>query len=110
MSEIVKDIVYLDNLDGQLSEGGVLSKFAGQARQALLSLYYGGLIPSPLRLSGNSAQIDAFMKTLNAEKGYMDSYMKHGLSDARTMSSRSDLMTSVKKFETETGLRWPFKN
>ena len=65
MSEIVKDIVYLNNLDDRLTEGGVLSKFAGQARQALLSLYYGGLISSPLRLSGNSAQINAFMKTLN---------------------------------------------
>jgi hypothetical protein len=109
MSEIVKDIVYLNNLDGQISER-VYSKFAGQVRQALLSLYYGGLLSTPLRLSGNSAQIDAFMKTLNSEKGYMDSYMKHGLNDSRTLSTRSDLMSAVKKFETETGLRWPFKN
>jgi hypothetical protein len=109
MSEIVKDIVYLNNLDGQLSER-VYSKFAGQVRMALLDLYYGGILSSPLRLSGNSAQLDAFMKTLNSEKGYMDSYIKHGLNDSRTLSSRTDLMRSVEKFEKETGLRWPFKN
>jgi hypothetical protein len=109
MGEIVKDVIYLNNRQGQLSER-VYSKFAGQVRLALLDLYFSGILNSPLRLSGNSAQIDAFMKTLNSEKGYMDSYIKHGLSDSRTLSSRSDLMKAVEKFEKETGLRWPFKN
>ena len=109
MSEIVKDIVYLNNLDGHLSER-VYSKFAGQVRMALLDLYYSGILSSPLRLSGNSAQIDSFMKTLNSEKGYMDSYIQHGLNDSRTSSSRTSLMGAVAKFEKETGLRWPFKN
>jgi len=109
MNEIVKDVIYLNNTKGQLSER-VYSKFAGQVRSALLDLYYGGILNSPIRLSGNSAQIDAFMKTLNAEKGYMDSYIKHGLNASGTLNSRTDLMHAVEKFEKETGLRWPFKN
>ena len=109
MSEIVKDVMYLNNLDGQLNER-VYSKFAGQVRMALLDLYFSGLLSSPLSLSGTSSQIDAFMKALQREKGDMDAYIKHGLNDSRTISSRSNLSAAVKKFENETGLRWPFKN
>ena len=109
MGEIVKNVIYLNNLKGQLSER-VYSKFSGQVRSALLDLYFAGILDSPISLSGNSAQIDAFMKTLNAEKGYMDSYIKHGLNASGTATSRSDLMHAVEKFEKETGLRWPFKN
>ena len=109
MGEIVKNVIYLNNLKGQLSER-VYSKFAGQVRGALLDLYFAGILDSPIRLSGNSAQIDSFMKTLNAEKGYMDSYIRNGLNDSSTLSSRTDLMRAIEKFEKDTGLRWPFKN
>lgn len=109
MSEIIKNVIYLNNLGGQLNER-VYSKFAGQVRMALLDLYFAGVLSSPLSLSGTPSQIDSFFKALQREKGYMDSYIKHGLNDSRTLSSRSDLSTAVKKFESETGLRWPFKN
>ena len=108
MGDLVKDIVNLNNLDGTVSER-VYSKFAGQVRNALLDLYAGGL-GNPLRLLGTSSQIDSFMKSLKREKSYMDSYIKYGLNDGRTLSSRHDLMRAVASFEKETGLRWPFAN
>jgi hypothetical protein len=40
----------------------------------------------------------------------MDSYVKYGLGDPRTLETKGNLMGSVKKFEGETGLVWPFKN
>ena len=40
----------------------------------------------------------------------MDSYIKHGLGDERTLSDRHRLMRAIENFERETGLRWPFKN
>tara|TARA_R100000008_G_scaffold22486_2_gene11941 strand:- start:4270 stop:4596 length:327 start_codon:yes stop_codon:yes gene_type:complete len=108
MGDIVKDTLYLNNLDGKLSER-VYTKFAGQVRNALLDLYIAGM-PVPLKLIGTSSQIDSFMKSLKREKKYMDAYIKYGLNDDRTLSSRHDLMRAVASFEKETGLRWPFTN
>ena len=47
---------------------------------------------------------------MQGEKRYMDSYLKHGLDGASTMTSKYDLDRAVLQFEGETGLRWPFKN
>ena len=109
MTDLVKEKVYLDNLDGQLSEILSYSKFAGQAKLMLMSLYNAGF-DIPLSMVGSRKQIDSFMTSLKKEKRYMDSYMKHGLSDPRTIRTQRKLNTSVGKFEKETGLRWPFKN
>ena len=108
MDNLVKDRVNLNNLDGQISER-VYSKFAGQVRKALLGLYYAGF-DVPLSLFGSQKQIDSFMKALSGEKRYMDSYIRHGLSDPRTLGTKHSLSAAVTKFERETGLRWPFKN
>jgi len=85
------------------------NKFAGQLEQLLLSLYQAGM-DVPINITGTSSQIDAFTRALAGEKRYLDSYLKHGLTDTRTLGSRHKLGGAVKKFETETGLRWPFKN
>ena len=108
MSDLVTDVINLDHVHTPVNER-IYSKFAGQVRNALLDLYYAG-IKTPLKLLGTSSQIAAFMKTLQGEKRYMDSYMANGLNDSRTLSSKHDLTRSVANFEKETGLRWPFKN
>jgi len=108
MSELVKNTIYLNNLDGQLSER-VYSKFAGMVRSALLDLYYAGM-NVPLKLVGNRSQIDAFMNSLQREKRYMDAFVKYGLNDSRTLGSKHDLTKAITVFEKETGLRWPFTN
>jgi len=110
MDELVKEIINLNQLNAPLEERvKIYSKFAAQVQRALLSLYYAGM-NVPYRLSGSDKQISSFMKALTGEKRYMDSYMKNGLNDHRTLSSRRNLGTSVTKFENETGLKWPFKN
>jgi hypothetical protein len=63
-----------------------------------------------LSIKGSPAQISAFFTALNREKRYMDSYIKNGLDDPSTMKSKYELDKSVRKFEYETGLKWPFKN
>tara|TARA_Y100000310_G_scaffold270527_1_gene284404 strand:+ start:264 stop:590 length:327 start_codon:yes stop_codon:yes gene_type:complete len=105
---LAKNIIYLNNRDSKLNEQA-RSKFAGKVQTAMLDLYYAG-IDVPLKLVGTQSQINSFMGALKREKRYMDSYMKHGLDDARTLGSRHDLMHAVRAFERETGLRWPFKN
>jgi len=110
MDELVKDVINLNQLNAPISERRrTYSKFAGQVRSALLSLYFAG-IEKPFSLLGSNSQIESFMKVLSGEKRYMDSYMKNGLNDQRTLNSRHKLSASVKRFEGETGLRWPFKN
>ena len=109
MDELTANIIYLDNRDGKLNERRMkaYSKFAGQVKLALLDLYASG-VGLPLKLMGTQSQINSFMKSLQGEKSYMDAYLKHGLNDHRTLSSRHSLMKSVRAFEGETGLRWPF--
>jgi|2_EtaG_2_1085320.scaffolds.fasta_scaffold35138_2 hypothetical protein len=110
MDELVKDTINLNPRNAPISERRrVYSKFAGQVQQALLGLYYAGM-DVPFNLLGSRNQIDSFMKALSGEKKYMDSYIKNGLNDQRTLRSRHKLQAAVTRFETETGLRWPFKN
>ena len=110
MEELVKDVINLNQLDTPLNERmRFYSKFAAQVQKALLSLYYAG-VDVPFNILGSSNQIDSFMKALSGEKKYMDAYMSHGLTDHRTLTSRHKLSDAVKRFENETGLKWPFKN
>lgn len=108
MSDIVEEVINLNNVNKPLNER-VASKFAGQVRSMLLDLYFGGF-DIPLRLMGSTTQVESFMKALRSEKRYMDSYIKSGLDDPKTMKSKYALSRAVEKFEKETGLRWPFKN
>jgi hypothetical protein len=103
-----KTVIDLSNKDLQLNER-LYTKFAHDMRSLLFDLYYAG-VPVPLTVKGTQQQVDAFMRALKGEKKYMDSYMKHGLGDSRTMMNKRDLDASVRGFEGETGLRWPFKN
>ena len=85
------------------------TQFAADVGALLIDLYHAG-INVPFNVRGSSSEIESFMKTLQGEKRYMDSYMNHGLNDSRTMMSKHDLERAIRGFESETGLRWPFKN
>lgn len=103
-----KKKLYL-NAKGKTLNERVFSQFAGDVRMMLLSLYDAG-IDVPMQLIGRPEQIDSFMTALKKEKRYMDSYMRNGLDNHKTMSSKYQLDSAVKQFEYETGLKWPFKN
>jgi len=110
MAELVKDTLNLNQLNTPLSERvRIYNKFAGEIEGLLLSLYQAG-VDVPINITGTTTQIDSFSKALAREKRYMDSYLNHGLNDARTLNSRHKLADAVKKFENETGIRWPFTN
>jgi hypothetical protein len=86
-----------------------LTDFGHNVRKMLLDLYKVGF-DFPVSIKGTQKQIESFFRALKNEKRYMDSYMRHGLGDGRTMMSKRDLERAVSSFERETGLRWPFKN
>tara|TARA_R100000995_G_C3392607_1_gene81197 strand:+ start:146 stop:463 length:318 start_codon:yes stop_codon:yes gene_type:complete len=100
--------IIIDLNDKSLNER-IFSQFAADMRSIMFKLFSAGL-DVPLTVKGTQAQIDSFFKALKGEKRYMDSYLKYGLGDNRTLSNQHSLMTAVTGFENETGLRWPFKN
>jgi hypothetical protein len=88
---------------------GWQTPFARDVKMLLGSLYAAGInVPATIR--GTQSQIESFFKALRNEKSYMDAYMQHGLGDPRTLETKGQLMSTIKKFEQETGLVWPFKN
>ena len=94
---------------GLLNEVYLYNDFSKKVREMLLGLIYSG-INVPISVVGSSSQVDSFFEALNGEKKYMQSYVKNGLNDSRTLQSKHALDKSVKSFERETGLKWPFKN
>mgnify|MGYP003115030419 CR=1 FL=1 len=100
--------IIIDLSKKQLNER-IYSQFAADVGTMLINLYRSG-IDVPFMVRGSQSEINAFMKALGGEKSHMDSYIKHGLNDGRTISSKQTLSRAVAKFENETGLRWPFKN
>tara|TARA_R100000995_G_scaffold81496_1_gene54359 strand:- start:10105 stop:10422 length:318 start_codon:yes stop_codon:yes gene_type:complete len=103
-----KDEIVIDLTDKSLNER-LYTDFSYKVNRLLLDLYDAGVNINPT-IRGTQAQIESFFKALRGEKRYMDSYIRHGLSDSRTMTNRRDLDRAVSGFEKETGLRWPFKN
>ena len=84
-----------------------MTQLGGQVKWMLSNMFSGSPINAVFR--GTSSQIDSFGKALYREKRYMNSYLKHGLGDARVQRDRSRLQNAIKAFEKETGLKWPFK-
>ena len=103
-----KEKIIID-LNNKMLNEAYYSQFVLNMQNLLYDMYLAGF-DTPLSLKGTQEQINAFFKALKGEKRYMDSYLKHGLGDSRTISDRHQLMSSVEGFERETGLRWPFKN
>ena len=107
----MKDLVSFEidlTTDPDLIDESWLVTF-GTMTKMLLKYMFGGAA-APVKIRGTSSQISAFTDALGREKRYMDSFIKHGLSDERTLRSRSTLMKAVSRFERETGLRWPYSN
>ena len=100
--------IVIDLNDKTINER-LYTDFSYKVNRMLLDLYHAGANINPT-IRGTQAQIESFFKALRGEKRYMDSYIKHGLGDSRTMMNRRDLDRAVMGFERETGLRWPFKN
>ena len=98
----------LNHKDGAVIKESFYSDFSNDVHFLMQSLYNGRAPDLKISLSGNQSQIMSFFTALQREKRYMDAFMKHGLNNAQTMSSKYKLDDAVRKFEFETGLRWPF--
>ncbi len=93
---------------GKLNES-MLTQYGSLIRMSLERMFAPGIFGNALRVRGNSSQIEAFMAALGSEKAYMDTYMKNGLNDPATFTTKYALDSAVRNFEVSTGLKWPFK-
>ena len=84
-----------------------LTMMGAQLRLVLNALFTGEYFPVSIR--GTSSQMDSFVKALAGEKRYLSSLTQYGLDNPRTFKDRFKLDRSVKSFEKDTGLVWPFK-
>ena len=73
----------------------------------------GGLLGDfaiPVKIKGTPSEVKSFVGVLAREKSYIEAYRRHGLDNPNTFHSKSKLRSSVRSFERETGLKWPFEH
>ena len=98
------------NKEGLLSESW-LTMFGGAVKYLLQGMFgsekrtYGAINAI---IKGTPSQIASFGDALSKEKRYMETFLKHGLNDPHSFSSKASLNTAVANFEKETGIKWPF--
>ena len=94
------------NLDHKGSLNESFLTMLGAGVEAILKRMFGVGAPD-VSVSGTEPQIQTFVGALRGEKRYIDAIMKHGLDDPKTFASRYKLEDAVKKFESDTGIKWP---
>ena len=85
----------------------MLIQMGAQLRLMLNALFTGEYFPVSVR--GSQTQVDSFVKALAGEKRYLSSLSQYGLNNPKVLRDKYRLQKSVKSFEKDTGLVWPFK-
>ena len=81
--------------------------FGGWLQYIMKAMF--GNLNIPVNITGKRSEVDALVGALSKERSYIDTISKYSLDDERTYKSKSKLDRAVKSFESETGLKWPFK-
>ena len=61
-------------------------------------------------IRGKYKDVKSYAQAIVAEKNYLDAYSEYGKDHMQTVKSREILDIAVEKFESTTGLLWPFKD
>lgn len=92
--------------DGEVNES-LLRTFGLYVQTIMSRIFGGGSIP--VNIKGSPRQVKDFTRALGSEKKYIKTAARYGLDDPRTYKDKFKLRNMVKKFESSTGLKWPFK-
>ena len=84
-----------------------LIAMGAQMRIVLDALFTGEYFPVSVR--GSRTQVDSFVRALAGEKRYLSSMSQYGLNNPKVLRDKYRLEKSVRSFEKDTGLVWPFK-
>jgi len=105
LAPVIIDITAAKN--NQVDESYLLAM--GSAIKYVLQRMFSPGSAGSFKVRGSRSEIDSFMKTLGAEKKYLQSYMKNGLNNPQTYKSGRKLSAAINNFKKVTGLKWPFK-
>jgi len=107
--ELQPIVINLNANKEQLVNESWLAMFGGAIEMVLKRMFGGsGGFESKFSVVGTPTQVAAFGDALGKEKKYMETFLKYGLNDPRSFSSKADLNRAVSGFEKETGIKWPF--
>ena len=81
--------------------------FGGWVEHILGAMFGGRSIP--VSVSGNRREVESFARTIGGEKSYIETVKRYGLDHPTTYKNKAKLDASIKGFEKDTGLTWPFK-
>jgi len=84
-----------------------LIMLGSQMRMILDALFTGEFFP--VSVKGSRQQVDSFVNALAGEKRYLSSLSQYGLNNPKVLRDKYKLDKSVRSFEKDTGLVWPFK-
>ena len=84
-----------------------LAMFGANVKRILQGIF-GDWLPD-MKVKGPKSTIRAFTNAVKQERDYMNTFKRYGLDDPRTWKNRYKLDSSIRKFEDNTGLTWPFK-
>lgn len=84
-----------------------LAMFGGWVESILKSMF--GKTKLQLAVTGSDREVRSFANAISGEKSYMDAVKRYGLDHPTTYKNKAKLDNSIKGFERETGLKWPFK-
>lgn len=86
-----------------------LGMFGANVKALMQSMFGSPGTAMPVKVKGNKQQVSAFAKALGGEKKYIKTAAKYGLDDPRAYKDKFGLRKKIRKFESSTGLKWPFK-
>ena len=104
--------LYKNTAEGILTEASrmQLVKLGAQIKSMLYNMFAPeGVSFGQFFVTGTKSDVKAFAGALDAEKRYMESYLQNGLNDPAVLNNRYRLENAVRKFERQTGIKWPFK-
>ena len=105
--ELVPIVIDLEELKNNKLNESFLSMFGGWVEH-LLGAMFGVRSPS-VSVRGSRRDVESFAKTIGSEKTYIEAAKRYGLDHPTTYKNKAKLDASIKGFERDTGLKWPFK-
>ena len=100
-------VLDLDALKRRSLDEGLLGMFGSWIEYFMRGIF-GGWAPN-IQVKGSKSDVEAFARAINGEAKYMDAVRRYGLDHPTTYKNKAKLDNSVKNFERDTGIKWPFK-
>ncbi len=105
--KLVQTIIDFDELRSQKVNEIFLKQLGG-----VIELILGAMFdnrPLPIAFRGRDKDIARFADAIGGEKRYIEAARKYGLDHPTTYKNKAKLNNAIRKFEKDTGIKWPFK-